>query len=346
MTAAKALVSEWNRMGSQMRFFVGTLAGIPDALMHYRGELLRVIAQMGLGTGVLAVIGGTVAIVGFLAMTTGAIVAVQGYNQFASVGVEALTGFASAFFNTREIQPGTVMVALAATVGAGTTAALGAMRINEEIDALEVIGIRSISYLASTRVLAGVVVAVPLFCVGLMTAYLAARVGTTAIYGQGSGVYDHYFNTFLRPTDVLWLLAIVENRKERVRQAIPLINTYVMSLGESLSSGPFFKAYVVNLLPGQFVQPFISAAFSDLGLDPATLLPSQLTDPPTGQPGTPPLPMPYPRTGQGGEPRLTLPDAITGNPGDPRYPYRPEPPAPPPGGPPPGPPAQQPGDQP
>lgn len=142
------------------------------------------------------------------------------------------------------------------------------------------------------------------------------------------------------------VLAIVENRKARVRQAIPLINTYVMSLGESLSSGPFFKAYVVNLLPGQFVQPFISAAFSDLGLDPATLLPSQLTDPPTGQPGTPPLPMPYPRTGQGGEPRLTLPDAITGNPGDPRYPYRPEPPAPPPGGPPPGPPAQQPGDQP
>ncbi|OSC38943.1 virulence factor Mce family protein [Mycobacterium decipiens] len=142
------------------------------------------------------------------------------------------------------------------------------------------------------------------------------------------------------------VLAIVENRKERVQQAIPLINTYVMSLGESLSSGPFFKAYVVNLLPGQFVQPFVSAAFSDLGLDPATLLPSQLTDPPTGQPGTPPLPMPYPRTGQGGEPRLTLPDAITGNPGDPRYPYRPEPPAPPPGGPPPGPPAQQPGGQP
>ncbi|WP_036449956.1 virulence factor Mce family protein [Mycobacterium marinum] len=140
------------------------------------------------------------------------------------------------------------------------------------------------------------------------------------------------------------VLDIVEARKERLQQAIPLINTYVMSLGESVSSGPFFKAYVVNLLPGQFVQPFIGAAFSDLGLDPATLLPSQLTDPPTGQPGTPPLPMPYPRTGQGGEPRLTLPDAITGNPGDPRYPYREPPPAPPPGGPPPGPPAVAPPD--
>ena len=112
-----------------------------------------------------------------------------------------------------------------------------------------------------------------------------------------------------------------------------------MRLGESVASGPFFKAYVANLLPGQFVQPFIDAAFSDLGLDPNVLVPSQLTDPPTGQPGTPALPVPFPRTGQGGEPHLTLPDAITGNPGDPRYPYREPLPAPPPGGPPPGPPA-------
>ena len=89
-----------------------------------------------------------------------------------------------------------------------------------------------------------------------------------------------------------------------------------MSLGESVSSGPFFKSYIVNLLPGQFMQPFIDAAFSDLGLDPDVLPPSQRTDPQTGQPGTPALPVPFPRTGQGGEPHLNLPDAITGNPGD------------------------------
>jgi phospholipid/cholesterol/gamma-HCH transport system substrate-binding protein len=145
------------------------------------------------------------------------------------------------------------------------------------------------------------------------------------------------------------VLAIIDNRKERLQLAVKGLNTYAMSLGESVGSGPFFKAYVVNLLPGQFVQPFIDAAFSDLGLDPATLPPSQLTDPQTGQPATPPLPVPYPRTGQGGEPRLTLPDAITGNldpnlpaqfPG--RYPYREPLPAPPPGGPPPGPPAPSP----
>lgn len=137
-------------------------------------------------------------------------------------------------------------------------------------------------------------------------------------------------------------LAVIDNRKGRVQEAIKLLNAYALSLGESVASGPFFKAYIPNLLPGQFVQPFIDAAFSDLGLDPNVLLPSQRTDPPVGQPGTPALPVPYPRTGQGGEPRLTLPDAITGKPGDPRYPYREPSPAPPPGGPPPGPPAPAP----
>lgn len=134
-------------------------------------------------------------------------------------------------------------------------------------------------------------------------------------------------------------LTIVDNRKTEIQQSIKKLNAYAMSLGESVSSGPFFKAYLANLLPGQFVQPFVDAAFSDLGLDPHTLLPSQLNDPQVGQPGTPALPVPYPRTGQGGEPHLNLPDAITGNPGDPRYPYREPAPAPPPGGPPPGPPA-------
>ena len=149
------------------------------------------------------------------------------------------------------------------------------------------------------------------------------------------------------------VLTMLDNRKERLQKSLKLLDQYSMSLGESVSSGPFFKTYVANLLPGQFVQPFIDVAFSDLGLDPNVLLPSQRSDPQTGQPGTPALPVPYPRTGQGGEPNLTLPDAITGKPGEQGcgppglplpgptgcYPYREPAPAPPPGGPPPGPPA-------
>lgn len=162
----------------------------------------------------------------------------------------------------------------------------------------------------------------------------------SAVSKQLSGVIGDNREVLKPALDKLnGVLTIVDNRKERVQQSIKLLNAYAMSLGESVSSGPFFNAYIANLLPGQFVQPFVDAAFSDLGLDPNVLAPSQLPDPQTGQPGTPALPVPFPRTGQGGEPRLNLPDAITGNPGDPRYPYREPPPAPAPGGPPPGPPA-------
>jgi len=225
------VVGGWNRIGSQMQFYVTTLGSIPDALINYRAEGLRLIAQMGLGTAALAMVGGTVVIVGFLTMTTGALVAVQGYNQLASVGIEALTGFASAYFNVRLIVPGTASVALSATIGAGATAQIGAMRINEEIDALEVIGIRSISYLASTRVIAGVLVVIPLYCIAVMMAFLASRAGTVTIYGQGSGVYDHYFNTFLSGRDIIWSFF----QSVAITVVIMLVHTYY---GYNASGGP------------------------------------------------------------------------------------------------------------
>src|ERR1700689_5522039 len=81
------VVGGWNRIGSQMQFYVTTLGSIPDALVNYRGEPLREVEKMVLGTAALAMVGGTVVIVGFLTMTTGARVAVQGYNQLASVGI-------------------------------------------------------------------------------------------------------------------------------------------------------------------------------------------------------------------------------------------------------------------
>lgn len=221
----------WNRVGAQTEFYSRTIGSIGDVFIHYRAELVRLIAQMGLGAGALAVVGGTVVIVGFLTLTTGALVAVQGYNQFAQVGVEALTGFASAFFNVRLIAPLTAGIGLAATIGAGATAQLGAMRINEEIDALEVMGIRSIAYLASTRLVAGVIVVLPLYCVAVLMSFFSARAGTTIGYGQSSGVYDHYFNTFLNPTDLIWsfFLAIA------MAIVIMLVHTYY---GFTAAGGP------------------------------------------------------------------------------------------------------------
>jgi phospholipid/cholesterol/gamma-HCH transport system permease protein len=96
---SRAWHASWTRVGEQTQFYGRTLGSAVDVFVHYKTELVRLIAQMSLGTGALAVIGGTVVIVGFLTVSTGALVAVQGYNQFAQVGVEALTGFASAYLS-------------------------------------------------------------------------------------------------------------------------------------------------------------------------------------------------------------------------------------------------------
>jgi phospholipid/cholesterol/gamma-HCH transport system permease protein len=221
----------WVRVGEQTQFYGQTVLSVGEVFRRYQGELLRLIAQMGLGAGALAVIGGTVVIVAFLTFTTGALVAVQGYNQFSQVGTEALTGFASAYFNVRLIAPLTAGIALAATIGAGATAQLGAMRINEEIDALEVMGIRSVAYLASTRLIAGIVVVVPLYCVAVLMSFLAARLGTTYVYGQSTGVYDHYFTTFLSPTDLIWSFFLAVS----MAVVIMLVHTYY---GFTASGGP------------------------------------------------------------------------------------------------------------
>ncbi|BCR75681.1 integral membrane protein yrbE1B [Mycobacterium tuberculosis] len=189
----------------QLTWFALTSIGqIAHALRYYRKETLRLIAQIGMGTGAMAVVGGTVAIVGFVTLSGSSLVAIQGFASLGNIGVEAFTGFFAALINVRIAGPVVTGVALAATVGAGATAELGAMRISEEIDALEVMGIKSISFLASTRIMAGLVVIIPLYALAVIMSFLSPQITTTVLYGQSNGTYEHYFQTFLRPDDVFW----------------------------------------------------------------------------------------------------------------------------------------------
>jgi phospholipid/cholesterol/gamma-HCH transport system permease protein len=185
-------------------FVVTAVGSIGHALRYYRKETLRLIAEIGMGTGAMAVIGGTSAIVGFVSLSGSSLVAIQGFASLGNIGVEAFTGFFAAMINVRSAAPLVSGVALAAVVGAGATAELGAMRISEEIDALEVMGIKSISYLVSTRIMAGFVVIIPLYAMAMILSFLSGQVTTTLFYGQSTGTYQHYFSTFLRPEDVFW----------------------------------------------------------------------------------------------------------------------------------------------
>ncbi|MDT5129980.1 MAG: phospholipid/cholesterol/gamma-HCH transport system permease protein [Mycobacterium sp.] len=257
--AVSGLVDGWNQVGRQTQFYGETIKGIADAFVRYKGEVVRLIAQMSLGVGALAIIGGTIVIVGFLTLSAGSLIAVQAYNQLEQIGVDALAGFTSAFLNVRLVGPLVAGIGLAATIGAGATAQLGAMRISEEIDALEVMGIRSVAYLASTRVVAGVIVVIPLYCVAVLMAFIATRFGTTMIYGQSTGVYDHYFNTFLNPMDVIYsfLQAI------SMAIVVMLVHTYY---GFNATGGPagvgeaVGRAVRTSLIAAVFVTLFVSLA--------------------------------------------------------------------------------------
>jgi phospholipid/cholesterol/gamma-HCH transport system permease protein len=197
-------VAALDDLGGQLSFYLKSLAWTPRTVRRYKKEIFRLLAEVSFGSGALAVIGGTVGVIAFLSFFTGTEVGLQGYAALNQIGSSAFTGFISAYFNTREIAPLVAGLALSATVGCGFTAQLGAMRISEEIDALEVMGLPSLPYLVTTRMIAGFIAVIPLYVIGLLSSYLATRTIATGYFSQSAGTYDYYFHLFLPPEDVLW----------------------------------------------------------------------------------------------------------------------------------------------
>jgi phospholipid/cholesterol/gamma-HCH transport system permease protein len=224
-------VSTLSRIGDHTLFYGKAIGGAPFAATRYRREVVRLIAEISMGAGTLAMIGGTLVIVGFLTLAAGGTLAVQGYSSLGNIGIEALTGFLAAFINVRISAPVVAGIGLAATFGAGVTAQLGAMRINEEIDALESMAIRPVSYLVSTRIVAGMMAITPLYSIAVILSFLASQFVTVVLFGQSGGLYNHYFTTFLNPIDLLWsfLQAVL------MALTILLIHTY---FGYFASGGP------------------------------------------------------------------------------------------------------------
>jgi len=193
--------------GDQLLFYVKAIAYTPLAVRNYRREISKILAEVAFGAGALSMIAGTVGVIAFMAFFAGTEVGIQGYASLSQIGVAKFTAFISAFFNTREVAPLISAIALAATVGCGYTARLGAMRISEEVDALEVMAVPSIPFLVTTRMVAAFVAVIPLYIVALAAAYLSPRLITTLVYGQSPGTYDYYFKAFLPPVDILWSFA-------------------------------------------------------------------------------------------------------------------------------------------
>jgi phospholipid/cholesterol/gamma-HCH transport system permease protein len=189
-------------LAEQFAFAIKVIARLPKALKYPR-EILSLISDIVVGPGALLIGGGMLFVVVSIAFFTGTEVGLEGFTGLHQIGAQAFTGVISSLANTREITPLVAGVALAAQVGAGFTAQLGAMRISEEIDALEVMGVDSLAYLVATRTWAAVITMIPIYLAALFSSFIATEFIVTVFFHLPSGTYQHYFHLFLPPIDIL-----------------------------------------------------------------------------------------------------------------------------------------------
>ena len=196
-------------LGDFVLFSARALSSVVGELLirrRFGKEVARQISDVVTGAGAIVVGGGMVFVVGAMSLATGATVGIQGYEGLRTIGAESLTGIVTSLGNVREITPMIAGIALAAQVGSSFTAELGAKRISDEIDALEVMSVPPVAYLVSTRILAALVAIVPLYLVSLFASFAASELVTVRVLGLSQGVYDYYFNLFLPPVDLLYSL--------------------------------------------------------------------------------------------------------------------------------------------
>jgi phospholipid/cholesterol/gamma-HCH transport system permease protein len=189
--------------GNFLIFMVKAVVAVPQVLKNWSQEVWRLLAEIAFGDGLLAAVAGTVGVIFALTAFVGLSIGLEGYQGLQVIGLAPLTGFVSAFANTREIAPLITAFGIGAQLGCRFTAQLGAMRITEEIDALEVMAVPSLAYLVTTRMIAALLAILPLYLLGLFGSYLATQLTVTVLQGQSVGTYLHYFHLFLTVKDVL-----------------------------------------------------------------------------------------------------------------------------------------------
>ena len=203
------VVSQLVLLGDILLFAIQAVGNVPLVVRRYRKEYLRLLGEVTFGSRILAIVASTVVVAGLLSAVVGVQLALEGYQALDIIGLGPLAGYLSAFANTRELTPLLTAFGLAAQMGCRFTSELGAMRVTDEIDALEVMSVPSLAYLVTTRIMAALTVAVPLYLAALAGSYLATQITVVAVGHQGAGTYLHYFHEFLTGRDILLSVAKV-----------------------------------------------------------------------------------------------------------------------------------------
>ncbi|HEX3279289.1 MAG TPA: ABC transporter permease [Thermoleophilaceae bacterium] len=210
--------------GEIARFAARVVAQVFDGqVLRFFGETLR---QAG-----ILILGSAIVIWG-LAFILGLQCGIEGAYFSRSVGAPANAGTFAAWCDLREIMPYAFGYMMSAKVGTGLVAEIGAMRISDEIDALEVMGISSLTFLCATRLL-GAWLVLPAVYVGAVGAgFLASYLAVVQQIGEvSSGGYFVIFWMFQNPPDLVYSLV----KGMAMATAIVLVGCYY---GYHASGGP------------------------------------------------------------------------------------------------------------
>ncbi|PWD44244.1 ABC transporter permease [Gordonia paraffinivorans] len=188
----------------QIVVFVGkTFALLPTTIRHYRKQTFKTMNDMAWGSGSIIVDGGVVSLMFFLGIAVGSVVAIMAFMAFDLLGFGALTGIINSFGNIRVVAPIITGIGFAAQAGCRMTAEIGAMRISEEIDATETMGLRAIPFVVGTRLVGGMLVVLPSYLMALVVSFITGGLIVKLFHDQPEGTYDHYFAQFLTIPDLI-----------------------------------------------------------------------------------------------------------------------------------------------
>jgi phospholipid/cholesterol/gamma-HCH transport system permease protein len=237
-----ALPREWLAASGEIGRFTAKIVREVWSLqvLRFFGESLR---QAG-----ILIVGSTAVIWGLIFITGLGTCGLEGAYFTESQGAPSYAGVFTAWCNLREAVPYVFGYMMSAKVGTGIVAELGAMRISEEIDALEVIGINSVTFLCASRLLAAWLVLPFMYIGGIGVAFLGSYLAVVKQIGFTSpGGYLLTFWQFQNAPDLLFSLI----KGMTMATAIVLVGCYY---GYNASGGPVgvgkatAKSMVLNLV--------------------------------------------------------------------------------------------------
>lgn len=250
LISARPLRQLLRTTGQWILFTALTFRYIPFTLRKYSRQTLQQMNNLAWGRGSIIVDGGVISVLIILGVALGASIAVEAFATLNLIGFGALSGIIGGVGAVRELGPLIAGIAFATQAGCRMTAEIGAMRIAEEIDATEAMGLMPIPFVVGTRLIGGLISVVPGYLLTLVTTFWVMDRVIRVFHSQPGGTYNHYFTQFLAPTDLMYsvIKAIV------FCAAVTIIHCYYGyfasggPVGVGLASGRAVRASLVVIM--------------------------------------------------------------------------------------------------